>query len=182
MAPLRACCTRIVEDIPVRAVANHRGTETQRSHRDGRLSSPANQRFSGRGQGHLSSQASPLSGGSVTERVIGAAIAVHRHLGPGLLESAYEECLCWELSESGVSYARQVALPIIYKGVRLDRAYSIDLIVERRVVVELKAVGSLAPVHEAQLLTYLKLTGIKIGLLLNFNAPVLRDGIRRFVL
>ena len=118
----------------------------------------------------------------LTERIIGFAIEVHRHLGPGLLESAYEECLCYELQQSGLMFRRQVPLPVIYKAVRLDCGYRIDVVVEKRVILELKTVERLVPVHDAQLLTYLKLSGLKTGLLLNFNAPVLREGIRRFVL
>lgn len=119
---------------------------------------------------------------SLTRAVIGAAIEVHRELGPGLLESAYEECLAIELTESGIAFARQVALPVIYKGRQLDLAYRVDMIVEARLVLELKAVETLLPIHQAQLLTYLRLTGIRTGLLLNFNAAVLRDGLRRMVL
>jgi len=114
--------------------------------------------------------------------VIGAAIEVHRELGPGLLESAYEECLAIELSASGISFARQVALPVIYKGRQLDLAYRVDMIVESQLVLELKAVETLQPVHQAQLLTYMRLAGIRTGLLMNFNAAVLRSGLRRMVL
>ncbi|HEY4954262.1 MAG TPA: GxxExxY protein [Gemmatimonadaceae bacterium] len=110
---------------------------------------------------------------------IGRAIEVHRQLGPGLLESTYEECLCWELREAGVGINRQVSVPILYKGKPIAAAYRLDLIVEQRIIVEIKAVDRLAPVHEAQLLTYLKHTGISTGLLFNFNTPVLRDGMRR---
>ena len=115
----------------------------------------------------------------LTERVIGLGIAVHRALGPGLLESAYEECLCYELSQVGLVFQRQVPLPVIYKSVRLDCGYRLDVVVENSVVIELKSVERLMPVHEAQLITYLKLSGIQTGLLLNFNTPVLREGIRR---
>jgi GxxExxY protein len=118
----------------------------------------------------------------LTERIIGFAIEVHRHLGPGLLESAYEECLCYELQQGDLAYRRQVPLPVIYKAVRLDCGYRIDVVVEESVIIELKTAERLIPVHEAQLLTYLKLSGIRIGLLLNFHAPVLRHGIRRMVL
>ena len=118
----------------------------------------------------------------LTSAIIGAGIAVHRELGPGLLESAYEECLCHELTLRGITYERQVPLPVVYKGVRLDCGYRIDLVVEDTVVVELKAVDVFLPVHEAQLLTYLRLTDKRIGLLLNFNVPALRDGIIRRVL
>jgi len=118
----------------------------------------------------------------VTEQVIGAAIDVHRALGPGLLESAYEECLCHELNVRGVRFERQRPLPVAYKGVRLDCGYRLDLVVENSVVVEIKAVKSIEPIHEAQLLTYLKLGGWRLGLLINFNLPVLKDGIRRKIL
>jgi GxxExxY protein len=113
--------------------------------------------------------------------VIGAAIEVHRHLGPGLLESAYEECLCWELKQAGLAVRRQVPLPVLYKEVKLDVGYRLDLVVEDRLIVELKTVESLLPIHEAQLLTYLKLSGLKTGLLLNFNSAVLKNGIKRLV-
>jgi len=117
----------------------------------------------------------------LTEQIIGAAIEVHRALGPGLLESAYEACLAYELQERGLKVERQVPLPVVYKGVRIDCGYRLDLVVENAVVVEIKAVDSLAPVHQAQLLSYLKLSGYKVGLLINFNVKVLRDGIRRLV-
>jgi len=117
-----------------------------------------------------------------TSRIIGAAIEVHRVLGPGLLESAYEECLCHELYLRGLSFERQVALPVSYKGLQLDCGYKIDVIVEREVVVELTAIEKILPVHEAQLLTYLKLSGKGVGLLINFNVPLLTRGIIRRVL
>jgi GxxExxY protein len=115
----------------------------------------------------------------ITESIIGAAIEVHRHLGPGLLEAAYEECLCRELSLRGVPFKRQVPLPVIYKGMPLDCSYRLDLLVDERVVVEIKAIEALLPIHDAQLLTYLKLGCWKIGLLINFNVPLLKDGIHR---
>ncbi len=118
----------------------------------------------------------------VTEQIIGGAIEVHRALGPGLLESAYEECLCHELTLRGLPFERQRPLPVHYKGRRLDCGYRIDLLVADAVVVEIKAVNSIEPIHEAQLLTYLKLGGWKLGLLINFNVPVLKDGIRRRIL
>ena len=118
----------------------------------------------------------------ITEGIIGAAIEVHRALGPGLLESAYEECLCRELSLRQIPFERQRPLPVEYKGLSLDCGYRIDLLVADTVVVEIKAVESLLPIHEAQLLTYLKLGGWKVGLLINFNVPVLKRGIRRRVL
>jgi GxxExxY protein len=117
----------------------------------------------------------------ITETIIGCAIEVHRGLGPGLLESAYEECLCHELALAGLWFRRQVEMPLAYKTVRLDCGYRLDLVVEETVVVELKTVDHLLPVHEAQLLTYLKLYGSPVGLLINFNVPVLRDGLKRLV-
>ena len=118
----------------------------------------------------------------ITQLVIGAAIEVHRSLGPGLLESAYEECLCHELALLGVRFERQRPLPLEYKGMRLDCGYRMDLLVEDSVVVEIKAVACIEPIHEAQLLTYLKLGPWRLGLLINFNVPVLRQGIRRKIL
>jgi len=117
----------------------------------------------------------------ITEAVIGSAIEVHRTLGPGLMESAYEECLARELVVRGMSIERQRAVPIESKGIRLDCGYRIDVLVERQVVVEIKAVETLLHVHEAQLLTYLRLGGWTVGLLLNFNVRALRQGIRRIV-
>ena len=118
---------------------------------------------------------------TLTESIIGAAIEVHRELGPGLMESAYEECLCHELSLRRLSFQRQVPLPVHYKKVNLDCGYRMDLVVENTVIVELKAVETLQPVHEAQLITYLKLSTKPVGLLINFNVPVLKDGIVRRV-
>lgn len=117
-----------------------------------------------------------------TSEIIGSAIEVHRVLGPGLLESAYEECLCHELHLRQLEFERQVNLPVEYKGIKLDCSYKIDLIVEREVVLELKAVESVLPVHQAQLLTYMKLAKKRIGLLINFNVPLLVRGITRRVL
>ncbi len=117
----------------------------------------------------------------ITGEIIGAAIDVHREIGPGLLESAYEQCLCHELSLRGLTVQRQVALPVEYKGVHLDCGYRMDVVVEDAVLVELKAVEQLLPVHDAQLLTYLKLSGYQLGLLMNFNVPVLKDGLKRIV-
>ncbi|NCC32883.1 MAG: GxxExxY protein [Chloroflexia bacterium] len=122
------------------------------------------------------------SQGQLSHNVIGAAIEVHRALGPGLLESAYETCLCHELGLRGLSFQRQVPLPLTYKGVQLDCGYRIDLVVAGELLLELKAVEQILPIHEAQLLTYLRLTGIKLGLLINFNVPVLKQGIIRRVL
>jgi GxxExxY protein len=118
----------------------------------------------------------------LTEVIIGAAIEVHRALRPGLLESAYEGCLCRELSLRDIPFERQRPLPLQYKGISLDRGYPLDLLVANKVVVEIKAVEAVPPIHEAQLLTYLKLGGWQVGLLINFNVPVLKDGIRRRVL
>ncbi len=118
----------------------------------------------------------------LTERIIGAAIEVHRELGPGLLESAYEECLCRELIEREILFERQKELPVLYKGVLIDCAYRLDIVVEGKVILELKSIESLARLHEAQLMTYLKLSGIHIGLLINFNVQLLRNGIKRIVL
>jgi GxxExxY protein len=117
-----------------------------------------------------------------TSPIIGAAIEVHRHLGPGLLESAYEQCLCHELHLRGLSFRCQVDLPLSYKGIKLDCGYRIDLIVEDEIVVELKAVEKILPIHEAQLLTYMKLAAKPVGLLINFNVPLLTQGIVRRVL
>ena len=118
----------------------------------------------------------------LTDRVIGLAIEVHRGLGPGLLESAYEECLCFELKQNAIPFNRQVALPVIYKAVKLDCGYRMDIVVDEKLVLELKTVERLLPLHDAQLLTYLKLSGLPTGLILNFNVPVLKNGIRRLVL
>jgi GxxExxY protein len=106
-------------------------------------------------------------------------IEVHRHLGPGLLEAVYEECVCDELTSRGLAFERQRVIPLVYKGRALDAGYRIDLIVDGRVLVELKAVDALLPVHAAQIITYLRLSGIPVGLLVNFNVPALRHGIRR---
>jgi GxxExxY protein len=118
----------------------------------------------------------------LTEQIIGAAIEVHRELGPGLLESAYEQCLCHELTLREISFERQVPLPVRYKGILLDCGYRIDLIVAGEVILELKCVDKIIPVHEAQLLTYLKLSGKRVGLIINFNSEVLRTAIKRMVL
>jgi GxxExxY protein len=118
----------------------------------------------------------------LTGEIIGAAIEVHKALGPGLLESAYEECLCREFGLRQLHFKRQQAIPVEYKGVKLDCGYRIDFLIEGLVILELKSVDSLQPIHEAQLLTYLKLTGLKVGLLINFNVPVLKQGIRRLII
>lgn len=118
----------------------------------------------------------------LTHAIIGAAIEVHRRTGPGLLESSYEECMCCELDVRGIRYERQVALPLVYRDRRLDAGYRIDLIVDGVVIVELKAIEKILPIHEAQLLTYMKLSGRRVGLLINFCVPVLIDGVIRRVL
>ncbi len=118
----------------------------------------------------------------LTEAVIGAAIEVHRALGPGLLESAYEACLAHELLERGHALERQLELPVTYKSLRLDSGYRVDLVVDKSLIVELKTVPTLLPIHEAQLLTYLRLSGIATGLLVNFHVPTLKQGIRRMKL
>jgi GxxExxY protein len=120
-------------------------------------------------------------GTALTHQIIGAAIEVHRLLGPGLLESAYEECLCKELAIRGLSYERQKPVPVVYKDVKLECGYRIDILVERRIVVELKAIEHIAPIHEAVVLTYLKLSGNRVGLLINFHVPVLKEGVRRYI-
>jgi GxxExxY protein len=118
----------------------------------------------------------------ITGRVVDCAVKVHKELGPGLLESAYEECLYQELNECGVSSIKQVPMPLIYKGRRLDLGYRLDLLVEDKVVIEVKSVECLLPVHTAQLMTYLKLSGCRVGLLINFNVVFLKEGIRRIIL
>ena len=120
-----------------------------------------------------------MDSNKLTGEVIGAAIEVHKTLGPGLLESTYEECLCHELLLRKLPFNRQVALPIKYKEVDLDCGYRLDVVVAKDLIIELKACEDFLPIHEAQLLTYLKLTGIKYGLLINFNVPMLKDGIKR---
>ena len=123
-----------------------------------------------------------LREGDLTQTIIGAAIEVHKALGPGVLESAYETCLCYELKQRRLSYQRQVELPIMYKGVALEAGYRLDVVVEDMVILELKAVEKLLPIHEAQLLTYLRLSKKPVGLLINFNVPFLKAGIVRTVL
>jgi len=118
---------------------------------------------------------------NLTHDIIGAAIEVHRLLGPGLLESAYEECLVHELTIRNLSVERQVPVPLVYKAIKLECGYRLDIVVEKKVVLELKSIDGFAPVHEAVMLTYLRLSGIRVGLLVNFNVKVLKDGIRRFV-
>nr|WP_221407899.1 GxxExxY protein [Xanthomarina spongicola] len=117
----------------------------------------------------------------LTEKIIGAAINVHRVLGPGLLESAYQECLLFELQSVGLSVTKEIALPIVYKDIKLDHGYRIDLLVENKVVIELKTVEAFTDVHTAQILTYMKLGNYPIGLLINFHTKLLKNGIKRFV-
>ena len=118
----------------------------------------------------------------ISYQVIGAAIEVHRNLGPGLLESAYEACLCHELRVREIPFIAQQPLPLVYKDLKLDHGYRVDILIPGQLVVEVKAIEAIAPVHEAQLLTYLRLTGIRTGLIINFFVPVLKDGIKRLVL
>ena len=117
----------------------------------------------------------------ISQKVLGCALEVHRTLGPGLLETVYEKALAQELTDAGLQFAAQVQLPVIYKGRDLGCGFRIDLLVENSVVVELKTVDQLAPIHEAQLITYLKLSGHRIGLLINFNVPLLKHGVKRLV-
>jgi GxxExxY protein len=117
----------------------------------------------------------------LTSKIIGLSIEVHRAIGPGLLESGYEECLCFELSQAGLRFDRQVPLPVVYKGVKLDCGYRMDIIVEDSFIVEIKAVERTIPVHEAQLLSYLKLANKRVGSLMNFHVPVLKNGLKRIV-
>jgi GxxExxY protein len=118
----------------------------------------------------------------ITEKIIGCALEVHKNLGLGLLESAYEECLYYELNNLGLEVKRQLALPLVYKDVKLDAGYRIDLLVENKVIVEIKSVEAIAEIHKAQLMTYMKLANIKIGLLMNFNVSRLKDGIVRWII
>jgi GxxExxY protein len=117
----------------------------------------------------------------LSSKIIGAAIEVHKIVGPGLLESTYEVCLCYELDRRGLFFERQKPLPSVYKGKKLDCGYRLDVVVENSIILELKSCEQIEPIHKAQLLTYLKLSGLKLGLLLNFNIPIMRDGIVRIV-
>jgi GxxExxY protein len=123
-----------------------------------------------------------LEARGLTDRIIGLAIGVHRAVGPGLLESVYRECLSDELTEAGIGHLREVPVPVIFKGKTLPLGFRADIVVENKVIIEVKAIDALAPVHEAQLLTYLRMSQIRIGLLMNFHAPLLKDGLRRFIL
>lgn len=122
-----------------------------------------------------------MSENEISSQIIGAAIEVHKHLGPGLLESSYEACLLFELRQMGLNVKSQVALPISYKGLRLEADYRIDILVEEKVIIEIKAVDELADIHTAQILTYLKLTNLKLGLIINFNSVKLVNGLKRVV-
>jgi len=115
----------------------------------------------------------------LTERIIGVCIDVHRELGPGLLESVYEECLCLALTEAGIGYVRQGVVPVMFRGRKIDQGFRFDLFIEQQVIVEVKAIEQIMSIHKSQVLTYLKLTAAPLGLLVNFNVPVLKDGIRR---
>ena len=119
---------------------------------------------------------------ALSRKVIGCAIEVHRELGPGLLESTYEQCLAYELNRAGIAFELQKAVPVMYKGIRLDCGYRVDVLVEKALILELKSVDAVLGIHEAQLLAYMKLAGIKTGLLINFNVQRLKMGIKRFVL
>jgi GxxExxY protein len=118
---------------------------------------------------------------ALTERIIGLAIEVHRIVGPGLLESVYAECMALELARAGISFEAQVTMPVIYKGVKIPLGFRADVVIENTVILEIKAVAALLPAHESQLLTYLRMSNLRIGLLMNFHAPRLKDGLRRFV-
>lgn len=118
----------------------------------------------------------------LTRQIIGLAIKVHRHFGPGLLESVYEACLCQELVQDGLTIKRQAPLPLVYNGVRLRCGYRADIIVQELVILEIKSVEHITPLHASQMLTYLRLSGCRMGLLMNFNSVILKDGLRRFVL
>ena len=123
-----------------------------------------------------------LMAGDLTEQVIGLAIEVHRHTGPGLLESVYEQCLCHELREAGIPFERQVAIPVVYKDTRIGEGFRADIVVSREVILDIKSVAAILPVHESQLLTYLRMSGLRVGLLINFNVSFLKDGVIRRVL
>jgi GxxExxY protein len=118
----------------------------------------------------------------ISEKIIRSAIEVHKNLGPGLLESAYEECLCHELNMKNLMFERQKPIPIEYKGIKLDCGYRIDIIVENKIILEIKAVEKILPVHEAQLMTYLKLTHMRVGLIINFNVKYLKEGLKRIII
>jgi GxxExxY protein len=118
----------------------------------------------------------------LTERVIGLAIEVHRLTGPGMLESVYEGCLCYELGQAGITFERQAGIPVAYKGDQFDEGFRADILVERQLIIEIKAVATILPTRDAQVLTYLRMSGLRLGLLFNFHARLLKDGLRRFVI
>jgi GxxExxY protein len=120
--------------------------------------------------------------GELSEKVIGLAMHVHRQLGPGLLEAVYEECLAFELAEAGLAFQRQLAIPVVYRGTVLEAGFRADIVVADELIIEIKSIEAIQRVHEAQLLTYLRLSGRKVGLLMNFNALRLKDGLRRYVM
>ena len=124
----------------------------------------------------------PVRAENAARASVDAALQVHKALGPGLLESAYEHCLAFEIARRGLAVQRQLALPIVYEGERLDAGYRLDLVIEGTVIIEVKSVDALAPIHDAQVLTYLKLSGLRVGLLMNFNVALFRQGLKRFVL
>src|ERR1700761_6134033 len=124
---------------------------------------------------------SPEPGPVVTDRIIRLAIKVHRRLGPGLLESIYHQCLCWELQHDGLPFETEVPLQVVYEDVRIDKGFRADIIVDRTVLLEVKSVERLLPIHEAQTLTYMRLSGCRVGLLINFNNVLLEDGLHRFI-
>jgi GxxExxY protein len=133
-------------------------------------------------QGHHEHQGASAAVDDIARNVIDAGLKVHKALGPGLLESAYEHCLAYELNLRGLIVRRQVAVPIAYEGISLDAGYRLDLLVNEQVIIEIKAVDALSPLHEAQILTYLKLSKLRLGLLINFNVPLFKQGIKRFAL
>jgi GxxExxY protein len=124
----------------------------------------------------------PVRAENAARASVDAALQVHKALGPGLLESAYEHCLAFEIARRGLAVQRQLALPIVYEGERLDAGYRLDLVIEGTVIIEVKSIDALAPIHDAQVLTYLKLSGLRVGLLMNFNVALFRQGLKRFVL
>ena len=123
----------------------------------------------------------PVRAENAARSSVDAALQVHRALGPGLLESAYEHCLAFEIARRGFAVQRQLALPIVYEGERLDAGYRLDLVIEGAVIIEVKSIDALAPIHDAQVLTYLKLSGLRVGLLMNFNVALFKQGLKRFV-
>jgi GxxExxY protein len=139
-------------------------------------------RMQNKPQRHRGTEGTEYYHRELTEKLIACAIEVHRHLGPGLLESAYEECYCYELGIQGVPHERQKMLPLVYKEIKLDCGYRMDVVADNKVVIEIKCVEKILPIHEAQLLTYLKLSNLRVGLIVNFHAPTLKDGIKRLVL